>query len=169
MRTDCFIFVQRNEVTLSLPIISVKAKLERTPGRKRRRIKPVKLKFNTLCCTFYLLWLIQKELNDVVSALGVVEEDKQGPMNEPCPLLEGLKRGGDGLDGTKFGRQTWEKKRAPERENKIKVKFNIWFVIFIVKLRRYHGKHKERQFKQCASYVVINHTESAILHSNPSS
>lgn len=26
-------------------------------------------------------------------------------------------------------------KRAPERENKIKVKFNIWFVIFIVKLR----------------------------------
>lgn len=39
MRTDCFIFVQRNDVTLSLPIISVKAKLERSPGRKRRRIK----------------------------------------------------------------------------------------------------------------------------------
>lgn len=62
-----------------------------------------------------------------------------------------------------------EKKRARERENKIKVKFNIWFVIFIVKRRRLHGKHKERQFKQYASYVVINHTESAILRSNPSS
>lgn len=30
-------------------------------------------------------------------------------MNEPCPLLEGLKRGGDRLDGTKFGRRTREK------------------------------------------------------------
>lgn len=109
MRTDCFIFVQRNYVTLSLPIISVKEKLERTPGHK----------CNTLCCTFYLLWLIQKELNDVVSALGVVEEDKQGPMNEPCPLLEGLKRGGDGLDGTKFGRQTGGEEKSP-REGKQK-------------------------------------------------
>lgn len=80
-----------------------------TPGRKLGRIKPGELKFSTSCGAFYLLWLIQKELNDVVPALGVVEEDKQGPMNEPCPLLEGLKRGGDRLDGTTFGRRTREK------------------------------------------------------------
>lgn len=52
----------------------------------------------------YLLWLIQKELNDIVSALGVVEEDKEGPVNEPCPLLEGLERGGDSLERTKIGK-----------------------------------------------------------------
>lgn len=57
-------------------------------------------------------------------------------------------------------------KRAPERENKIKVKFNIWFVIFIVKLLCSTVSTKERQFKHLASYMAINHTESAISHSN---
>lgn len=46
--------------------------------------------------------MIQKELNDVVSALGVVEEDKERPVNEPCPLLERLERGGDRLNRTKI-------------------------------------------------------------------
>lgn len=122
----------------------------------------------------YLLWLIEKELNDVVSAFGVVEEDKKGPMNEPCPLLEGLKWGGDRLNGTKVGRQTGKKgrqkeNRAPEREDKIKVKCNNWFVIFIVKLPCSTVSTKERQFKHLASYMASNHTESAILHSNLSS
>lgn len=139
-------------------------------------VKAGELKFSTSCGTFDLLWLIQKELNDVVTALGVVEEDKQGPMDEPRPLLEGLQRGGDRLDGTgTFGRRTkgggveWPGKESQrERENKVKVKFNIWFVMFIVELRRSTVRTK-RQFQRCASYVATNHAESAILHSNPSS
>jgi len=55
----------------------------------------------------YLLRLVQKELNDIVSALGVVEEDKEGPVNEPCSLLQSLQRGGDRLDR---GTHTGEKK-----------------------------------------------------------
>lgn len=50
---------------------------------------------------WYLLWLIQKKLDDVVSAFGVVEEDEEGPVNEPSPLLERLERGTDGLERTK--------------------------------------------------------------------
>lgn len=100
-----------------MSISSVKAKVEHTLGRKFRLIKLGDLQFKTLRCTFYLLWLIQKELNDVVSAFGVVEEDKKGPMNEPCPLLEGLKRGGDRLDGATFGRRTREK-NGGEREKR---------------------------------------------------
>lgn len=48
-------------------------------------------------CKFDSLWLIQKELNDIVTALGVVEKDKERPVDEPCPLLEGLQWGGDRL------------------------------------------------------------------------
>lgn len=39
------------------------------------------------------LGLIEEELDDVVSAFGVVEEDKEGPVDEPGPLLERLERG----------------------------------------------------------------------------
>lgn len=109
------------------------------PECKRRVIKQGTLKFKICCCTFYLLWLIQKELDDIVSALGVVEEDKKGPVNEPCPLLERLKRGGDGLDGTKIGIKTrreewWKRIKEPQRRKTKKVKFNIWFAIVIEKL-----------------------------------
>lgn len=54
----------------------------------------------TLKYTYYKfdsLWLIQKELNDIVTAFGVVEKDKERPVDEPCPLLEGLQWGGDRL------------------------------------------------------------------------
>lgn len=40
----------------------------------------------------YSLGLIQEELDDVVSAFGMVKEDKQRPVNEPRPLLQWLKR-----------------------------------------------------------------------------
>lgn len=68
----------------------------------------------------YLLWLIQKELNDIVSALGVVEEDKERPVNEPCSLLERLERGADRLDGTKTeiqaGRREERSQKKPRRD-----------------------------------------------------
>lgn len=125
-------------------------------GSERGRIKPSKLKSKTVCYTFYLLWLIEKELDDVVSALGVVEEDKKGPVNEPCPLLEGLKRGGDRLDGRKFGRHTRAKngtegEKGPRAGKQNKVQFNMWFVIFIVKLRCCTVSTKERQSMHLAS------------------
>lgn len=31
---------------------------------------------------------VEEELNDVVLALGVVEEDKETPVDQPAPLLE---------------------------------------------------------------------------------
>lgn len=69
----------------------------------------------------YLLWLIQKELNDIVSALGVVEEDKERPMNEPCPLLERLERGGDRLDKDRnTGRGEDRKESVEEAQTKNK-------------------------------------------------
>lgn len=69
------------------------------------------------CYKRYLLWLIQKQLNDIVSALGVVEEDKERPVNEPCPLLERLERGGDRLDRTKIEIQA---DRREKREESVK-------------------------------------------------
>lgn len=41
----------------------------------------------------HLLGLVEEELDDVVPALGVVEEHEQGPVDEPGPLLEGLEWG----------------------------------------------------------------------------
>lgn len=41
----------------------------------------------------YSLGLIEEQLDDVVSAFGVVKEDKQRPVYEPRPLLKRLKRG----------------------------------------------------------------------------
>ncbi len=38
------------------------------------------------------LWLIEEQIDDVVSAFGVVKEDKQRPVYEPHPLLQRLKR-----------------------------------------------------------------------------
>lgn len=38
------------------------------------------------------LRLIEKELNDVVSAFRMVKEHKEGPVYEPGPLLQGLER-----------------------------------------------------------------------------
>ena len=35
-----------------------------------------------------LLCLVKKELDDVILPLGVVEEDKETPVDEPRPLLE---------------------------------------------------------------------------------
>lgn len=39
------------------------------------------------------LGLIEEELDNVVSAFGMVEEHKEGPVDEPGPLLERLERG----------------------------------------------------------------------------
>lgn len=44
------------------------------------------------------LWLIEEELDDVVSAFRMVEEHKEGPVDEPGPLLEGLERRAHRLD-----------------------------------------------------------------------
>jgi len=41
----------------------------------------------------YSLGLIEEQLDDVVSAFGVVKEHKQRPVYEPRPLLQRLKRG----------------------------------------------------------------------------
>lgn len=65
-----------------------------------QEIKTRTLKYDHII-NVYLLWLIEKQLNDIVSALGVVEEDKEGPVNEPCPLLERLERGCNRLERTK--------------------------------------------------------------------
>ena len=35
-----------------------------------------------------LLLLVQEELDDVVLSLGMVEEDKETPVDQPCPLLQ---------------------------------------------------------------------------------
>lgn len=45
------------------------------------------------------LRLIEEELDDVVPAFGVVEEHKEGPVDEPGPLLEWLKRRAHRLRG----------------------------------------------------------------------
>lgn len=39
------------------------------------------------------LWLVEEEVDDVVAAFGVVEENEQRPVDEPGPLLERLQRG----------------------------------------------------------------------------
>lgn len=49
------------------------------------------------------LRLIKKEFNDVVSAFGMVEEHKEGPVYEPGPLLQGLERGAHRLKGKSMG------------------------------------------------------------------
>lgn len=41
--------------------------------------------------------MVEEELDDVVSAFRMVEEDKEGPVNEPGPLLQGLERRAHGL------------------------------------------------------------------------
>ena len=72
-----------------------------------------------------LLWLIQKQLNDIVSAFGVVEEDKERPVNEPCPLLERLERGSNRLDKkkTKIQKVGREGRYGKSRQEKKNVKF----------------------------------------------
>ena len=34
--------------------------------------------------------LVEEEVNDEISALGMVEEDEEAPVDEPGPLLQGL-------------------------------------------------------------------------------
>lgn len=48
-------------------------------------------------CESHWLRLVEEELDDVVSAFRMVEEDKEGPVNEPGPLLQGLERRAHGL------------------------------------------------------------------------
>lgn len=45
------------------------------------------------------LRLIEKELNDVVSAFRMVEEHKKGPVYKPGSLLQGLERRAHRLKG----------------------------------------------------------------------
>ena len=44
----------------------------------------------TALCSVYSfsLWLVEEGSDDFVLALGVVEVDKQAPMNQPCSLLQ---------------------------------------------------------------------------------
>merc|ERR1719430_1399736 len=39
-----------------------------------------------------VLLLVEEQLDDQVPALGVVEEDEEGPVDKPGPLLQGLQR-----------------------------------------------------------------------------
>lgn len=63
----------------------------------------------------------------------MVEEDKERPVNEPCPLLERLERGSDGLDRTKIemqaggnkGRKVKKKPRRDGQRKKKKKKSNF--------------------------------------------
>lgn len=45
------------------------------------------------------LRLVEEELDNVVPAFGMVEEHKEGPVNEPGPLLEWLERRAHRLKG----------------------------------------------------------------------
>lgn len=74
---------------------------------------------------WYLLWLIQKKLDDVVSAFGVVEEDEEGPVNEPSPLLERLERGTDGLERIKT-------QNTEESETEIFTKYTVQTSSFVL-------------------------------------
>ena len=45
----------------------------------------------TLCLNcIKTLWLVQEEINNIIMPFGVVEENKQRPVNEPCSLLKRL-------------------------------------------------------------------------------
>ena len=37
-----------------------------------------------------LLWLVQEEINDEITPLGVIEKHEQTPVNQPCPFLQKL-------------------------------------------------------------------------------
>lgn len=59
------------------------------------------LQFKMNLLKLYSLRLVEEKVNDIVSALGVVEEDEEGPVNEPCPLLERLERRAHRLEETR--------------------------------------------------------------------
>ena len=45
----------------------------------------------TLCLNcIKTLWLVQEEINNIIMPFGVVEENKQRPVNEPRSLLKRL-------------------------------------------------------------------------------
>lgn len=48
-----------------------------------------------------LLGLIEKEINDVISAFRMVEENEERPVNEPCSLLKRLEWRTDRLKNIK--------------------------------------------------------------------
>jgi hypothetical protein len=40
--------------------------------------------------SMYLRLLVEEHVNDEIPAFGVIEEDEQAPVNEPCALLQCL-------------------------------------------------------------------------------